>query len=152
MLNALEEQRPYKNLAVTVFLASLLPLFTVLGVGHLYAGALWRGFSLLVVGWVLVVLWLLFLVASVAVVGEGNARAFLILDFLVLAAYIVLWMWQVEDARKSCLKRNARLLTPASIPGNPAPLFEEGPSPQGPDQGPTSETPPSEPWPQERDG
>ena len=101
-----------KNVALAFVLATLLPLLTLMGMGHFYVGTLWRGLTLLVLGWVLTFLWLLFLIASVAVVGKTNAIIFLALDFLVLVTYIGLWVWQAEDVRRTCLQRNSWLEAP----------------------------------------
>ena len=103
-----------KSAAVSLALASVLPLFTIMGVGHLYAGRIWNALTLFAVGWVLVFLWLLFLVASVAVIGETNSTIFLAIDFLVLVAYVVLWIWQAEDAWKKCLNPTPRVAVPES--------------------------------------
>lgn len=86
--------------AIAFGLALVLPVVAVMGAGHFYAGFLWRGIVLLTVGWILVFLWLLFLLASGTVVGDTNATIFLVLSLLVLVGYGGLWAWQAQDARR----------------------------------------------------
>lgn len=98
-----------KRPGIAFGLALALPVVAVMGAGHFYAGSLWRGVVLLAVGWVLVFLWLLFLLASGTVVGDTNATIFLVLSLLVLIGYGGLWAWQAQDARRLLQPRRPAL-------------------------------------------
>ena len=97
-----------KGLRLTTILA-----FLIMGVGHIYVGETKRGIILLVIGMVLGTL-----SSGLAAIGElmeeeyliGSGAYFLLGIAAALGlALIVLWIWQIFNARTACRKYNSQL-------------------------------------------
>lgn len=110
-----------KNEKIAILLAALPGAFGFLGIGHIYAGRIGRGFILLVGAWVLAGIGFLCLVAwsmSHMVIpppgqpiGEPPAYSLVLLAVgsVLLLGLAVLWIWQIFDAKSVCRNYNKQI-------------------------------------------
>jgi hypothetical protein len=109
------EQLPYKSPGTAALIAFLGGIFALPGIGHIYVGKVGRGIGILVSGLILYALTVTsvfsvgFLAgfenpnaASYSSVGLGAIAVMLILSVI----YIILFIWQIFNARKLAKKFN----------------------------------------------
>ena len=77
----------YKNEGTGLILSIILGLFTICGIGQIYAGKVGKGIGILILGWVLIVV-------GVLTMGIG------------LIAYLAIFIWQIFDTKKLCREYN----------------------------------------------
>src|SRR5256885_16454820 len=95
-----------RNSALAMTLAAILP---IIGAGHIYAGATFRGLIFAAAMWALGGLWAVFLLMSVIVISDWLSNFFIVIAFAALIAIPAAWVWQVIDARMVCKRNNAGL-------------------------------------------
>lgn len=89
----------WKSESVTLLLSILLGLFGIQGVGHMYVGKIGKGIVILIGSIVL------FIIAiALTVTGIGA-----IIGIPLIIMYIVMFIWQILDARKLCQQYNEHL-------------------------------------------
>jgi len=82
----------YKGEGTALILAIVLGLFGLCGIGHLYVGKIGRGIGILIGNWVLL--------------GIGVATAVFLIGIPFLIGALVLFIWQIIDARNLCREYN----------------------------------------------
>ena len=82
----------YKSEGTALVLAILLGLFTLCGIGQIYAGKIGRGICILIGNWVLLVI--------------GGATLFFLIGIPILIGAFILFIWQIIDARNLCREYN----------------------------------------------
>ena len=87
-------ERPmgWKSESTTLLLSILLGLFGLSGIGHLYLGMIGRGVVILIGG--------------IALGVVGVLTLFFGVGWILLIAYIPLFIWQIIDSRKLCRQYN----------------------------------------------
>lgn len=120
------EQLPYKSPGTAALIAFIGGIFALPGIGHIYVGRVGRGIGILVIGLIVYAL----IVASIFSVGflagfeETNATSEsasaglgAIAMMLVLSiVYIILFIWQIFNARKLAKKFNEVVKTTGKEP------------------------------------
>jgi predicted RNA-binding Zn-ribbon protein involved in translation (DUF1610 family)/TM2 domain-containing membrane protein YozV len=96
----------WKSESVTLLLSILLGLFGIQGVGHMYVGKIGKGVVILIGSLVL-------LVISIALTVTGIGA---IIGIPLIIVYIVMFIWQIIDARKLCQQYNDHLEKHGSPP------------------------------------
>jgi TM2 domain-containing membrane protein YozV len=92
------EQMPYKSPGTAALIAFIGGIFGLPGIGHMYVGKVGKGIAILVTGIVLAILAFITFWAIITVVIFG-------------IAYLVLFIWQIFDARKLGKKFNESVKT-----------------------------------------
>ncbi len=116
------EQLPYKSPGTTALIAFLGGLFALPGIGHMYVGKVRRGIMILIGGLILYVLAIVPVMMAVSFQGilssqdmsssdittDFSSVWLLIVTFMLIfgIGYIVLFVWQIFDARKFAKKFN----------------------------------------------
>ena len=77
----------YKNEGTGLILSIILGLFTICGIGQIYAGKVGKGIGILILGWVLII------------VGFATGG-------ILLIAYLGVFIWQIFDTKKLCREYN----------------------------------------------
>ena len=77
----------YKNEGTGLVLSIVLVIFTICGIGQIYAGKVGRGIGIMIGSWVLIVV-------GVLTFGIG------------LIAYLAIFIWQIFDTKKLCREYN----------------------------------------------
>jgi len=96
----------WKSESITLLLSILLGLFGIQGVGHMYVGKVGKGVVILIGSLVLIVIAVL-----LTMTGIGA-----IIGIPLIIAYIVMFIWQIIDARKLCFQYNDHLERHGSPP------------------------------------
>jgi len=94
-----------KSEGVATVLAALVGMFLIYGVGHIYVGRIGRGLIILFIELAIGVLVVIPLVYGLA---EGEV-GFIIPIAILLLADLILWIWQIFDARRVCRDHNRNL-------------------------------------------
>lgn len=89
----------WKSESVTLLLSILLGLFGIQGVGHMYVGKIGKGVVILIGSIVLFVI-----AVALTITGIGA-----IIGIPLIIMYIVMFIWQILDARKLCMQYNEHL-------------------------------------------
>jgi TM2 domain-containing membrane protein YozV len=110
------EQLPYKSPGTTALIAFLGGIFGLPGIGHIYVGKVGRGIGILITGLILYALTFMtiFSVGFLASIEQPNAPSDnasagigALAGMLVFSiAYIILFIWQIFNARKLAKKFN----------------------------------------------
>lgn len=104
---------PYKSPGTAALIALVGGLFGFPGIGHIYVGRLRRGTLILVSGLVFffVSAFMIFAgsVASIGRAGSGGLAAGVVLAIALSIAYIVIWIWQIFNARTLAKKFNEQV-------------------------------------------
>jgi glucan phosphoethanolaminetransferase (alkaline phosphatase superfamily) len=120
------EQLPYKSPGTAALIAFIGGIFALPGIGHIYVGKVGRGIGILVLGLILYALTVISIfsvgflagfeqpnVASdSASAGLGAIAIMLVLSFV----YIILFIWQIFNARKLAKKFNEAVKTTGKEP------------------------------------
>ena len=86
-----------KNIKIAILLASLPGIFGFLGLGHFYCRKFRLGFAYLFIG--IITLFIMFL-------SLGLFFNYIILPLLIFMGYVILWVWQIYDAKSYAIKYN----------------------------------------------
>ena len=89
---SMERPGGWKSDSTTLILAIVLGLFGLSGIGHLYLGMIGRGVGILIGG---IILW----VVGIVTIGFG-------VGIVLLIGYLVMFIWQIIDARRLCREYN----------------------------------------------
>lgn len=106
---------PYKSPGTAALIAFIGGIFALPGIGHIYVGKLGRGIGILIIGLILYALTVIMItsvgflasfeqpsLSNDASVGIGALAGMLVFSI----AYIVLFIWQIFNARKLAKKFN----------------------------------------------
>lgn len=120
------EQLPYKSPGTAALIAFIGGIFALPGIGHIYVGKVGRGIGILILGLILYTLSVatIFSVGFLASIEQPNASSDnasagigVIAMMLVFSiAYIVLFIWQIFNARKLAKKFNELVRTTSKEP------------------------------------
>jgi TM2 domain-containing membrane protein YozV len=97
-------KRQEKSEGVAIVLAVLVGLIGFYGVGHMYVGRIRRGLVILFLDWVISIPSFFSLV-----VGLSGDIELLVLGVVLLVGSLILWIWQIFDARRVCREHNQGL-------------------------------------------
>lgn len=86
----------YKSEGTALVLAIVLGLFGLCGIGQMYAGRIGRGVGILFGVWILY--------------GIGVATLYILIGIAFLIGGLILFIWQIFDARNLCKQYNDYLL------------------------------------------
>jgi hypothetical protein len=112
---------PYKSPGTAALIAFIGGIFALLGLGHIFVGKIGKGFGILVSG---IIIYVLFVIMAISLPGmlllglvesstgdAGSGGIIFIVMFILGIAYLVLWIWQIFNARKLAKKFNELLRT-----------------------------------------
>jgi len=110
------DQLPYKSPGTAALIAFIGGIFALLGLGHIFVGKIGKGFGILVSG---IIIYVLFVIMAISLPGmlllglfesstgdSGIGEIIIIVMFILGIAYLVLWIWQIFNARKLAKKFN----------------------------------------------
>lgn len=104
-----------KNEKIAMLLAGIV---CFLGMGHFYAGKIWRGLVLLFGGWALIfgsfLCFAAWSMSGLVIPPSGYTPVeppawgpyFLLGGIVLFLGFIALWIWQIFNARRVCQDRN----------------------------------------------
>jgi TM2 domain-containing membrane protein YozV len=126
------EQLPYKSPGTTALIAFLGGLFALPGIGHIYIGRVRRGIIILVIGLVLYILAIIPVILMISfqeflstqneyssdVIRDVPGVWLQIISLMIVfgVGYIVMFIWQIFDARKLARKFNEVVRTTGKEP------------------------------------
>lgn len=126
------KQLPYKSPGTTALIAFLGGLFALPGIGHIYVGKLTRGIIILIGGLVLYIVMIIPVIMAFSIQGLLSKQSmfspettvdisgtwFLVVFLMIIfgIGYIVLFIWQIFDARKYAKKFNELVATTGKEP------------------------------------
>ena len=115
------DQLPYKSPGTAALISFIGGIFALLGLGHIFVGKIGKGFGILVSG---IIIYVLFVIMAISLPGmlllglvessTGDADSggiIFIVMFILGIAYLVLWIWQIFNARKLARKFNELVRT-----------------------------------------
>lgn len=115
------DQLPYKSPGTAALIAFIGGIFALLGLGHIFVGKIGKGFGILVSG---IIIYILFVIMAISLPGmlllglvesstgdAGIGGIIFIVMFILGIAYLVLWIWQIFNARKLARKFNELVRT-----------------------------------------
>jgi TM2 domain-containing membrane protein YozV len=122
----LVEQLPYKSPGTAALIAFIGGIFALPGIGHIYVGKVGKGIGILILGIVLYVVTVIMIysVGLVASLEQNNSiatnnssgEAAIGVMLIMSIAYIVLFIWQIFNARKLAKKFNETVRTTGKEP------------------------------------
>jgi len=92
-------QRKMKSETITLLLAIILGLCGLQGIGHIYVGRVGRGIGILIGS---IILFSISIALIVTIVGA-------VIGIPLIIGFVVLFFWQILDARKLCREYNDEL-------------------------------------------
>ncbi len=120
------EQLPYKSPGTAALIAFIGGIFGLPGIGHIYVGKVGKGIGILILGLILYALIVITIVsvgflASIeqtdpAAVDDSSGVGALGFMLLSSVAYLVLFIWQIFNARKLAKKFNEAVRTTGKEP------------------------------------
>lgn len=99
---------PYKNPGTAALIAIIGGIFGFPGIGHIYVGRIARGILILISGIILFVLGLIAIFAGAAL-GPAGFAAGAVFGFIFIIIYVVIWIWQIFDARSLAKQFNEQV-------------------------------------------
>ena len=115
------DQLPYKSPGTAALIAFIGGIFALLGLGHIFVGKIGKGFGILVSG---IIIYVLFVIMAISLPGmlllglvesstgdAGSGGIIFIVMFILGIAYLVLWIWQIFNAKKLAKKFNELVRT-----------------------------------------
>ena len=115
------DQLPYKSPGTAALIAFIGGIFALLGLGHIFIGKIGKGFGILVSG---IIIYFLFVIMAISLpvmllLGlvesftgyAGSGGIIFIIMFILGIAYLVLWIWQIFNAKKLAKKFNELVRT-----------------------------------------
>jgi TM2 domain-containing membrane protein YozV/DNA-directed RNA polymerase subunit RPC12/RpoP len=109
------DQLPYKSPGTAALIAFIGGIFGLLGIGHIYVGKVGKGIGILIAGIIIAALIVITIMMGIMgpMMGMGpmmmmdpSQMPLIILSFILGIAYLVLWIWQIFNARKLAKKFN----------------------------------------------
>src|SRR5687767_10618914 len=104
------DQLPYKSPGTAALIAFIGGIFALLGLGHIFIGKIGKGFGILVSG---IIIYVLFVIMAISLpvmlllglvessTGYAGSGGIIFIIMVILGiAYLVLWIWQIFNARK----------------------------------------------------
>ena len=112
-LSSVVEQLPYKSPGTAALIALIGGIFGLQGIGLIYVGKIGKGIGILVAG-IVITLLLFFITISIQGVyffesnGASPTTTAIVISSIVIliVGYLVLWIWQIFNARKLAKKFN----------------------------------------------
>jgi hypothetical protein len=115
------DQLPYKSPGTAALIAFIGGIFALLGLGHIFIGKIGKGFGILVSGIIIYVLFVIMAISLPVMLLLGLVESFtgyagsggiiFIIMFILGIAYLVLWIWQIFNAKKLAKKFNELVRT-----------------------------------------
>ena len=115
------DQLPYKSPGTAALIAFIGGIFALLGLGHIFVGKIGKGFGILVSGIIIYVLFVIMAISLPVMLllglvessteDAGSGGIIFIVMFILGIAYLVLWIWQIFNARKLARKFNELVRT-----------------------------------------
>ena len=115
------DQLPYKSPGTAALIAFIGGIFALLGLGHIFVGKIGKGFGILVSGIIIYVLFVIMAISLPVMLLLGLVESFtgyagsggiiFIIMFILGIAYLVLWIWQIFNAKKLAKKFNELVRT-----------------------------------------
>ena len=115
------DQLPYKSPGTAALIAFIGGIFALLGLGHIFVGKIGKRFGILVSG---IIIYVLFVIMAISLPGmlllglvesftgdAGSGGIIFIVMFIFGIAYLVLWIWQIFNARKLARQFNELVRT-----------------------------------------
>ncbi len=106
----------YKNENIPLILSIVLGLFGLPGIGHIYLGKAAKGFGIMSISLILVSSSVYFVSSMIT---HGDLNLFSILNSLVVVliiGYLALYIFQIFDAKKTCMIYNKYLSEDGKLP------------------------------------
>ena len=119
------DQLPYKSPGTAALIAFIGGIFGLLGIGHIYIGKIGKGIGILIAGIIIAALLVITIMVGIMgpMVGMGpmmmmdpNQMPLIILPFILGISYLILWIWQIFNARKIAKKFNESVLATGKEP------------------------------------
>ena len=115
------DQLPYKSPGTAALIAFIGGIFALLGLGHIFIGKIGKGFGILVSGIIIYILFVIMAISLPVMLLLGLVESFtgyagsggiiFIIMFILGIAYLVLWIWQIFNAKKLAKKFNELVRT-----------------------------------------
>ena len=116
------DQLPYKTPGTATLIAFIGGIFALPGLGHIYVGKVGKGFGILISGVIIIYVLVIIIAISVPSIlfvapddpsaGDAGSGVILMMFIFILGiAYLVLWIWQIFNARKLAKKFNELVRT-----------------------------------------
>ena len=114
------DQLPYKSPGTAALIAFIGGIFGLLGIGHIYVGKVGKGIGILIAGITIAALFFITIMMGIMgpILGMGplmmidpNQMPLIILPFILGISYLVLWIWQIFNAKKLARKFNELVRT-----------------------------------------
>ena len=115
------DQLPYKSPGTAALIAFIGGIIALLGLGHIFLGKIGKGFGILVSG---IIIYVLFVIMAISLpvmlllglvessTGDAGSGGIIFLIMFILGiAYLVLWIWQIFNAKKLAKKFNELVRT-----------------------------------------
>jgi TM2 domain-containing membrane protein YozV len=120
------EQLPYKSPGTAALIAFIGGIFALPGIGHIYVGKVGKGIAILILGIVLIILTIVLIFSVVPFTMSTDEATTLenasigiwipIMSAVFGIAYLVLFVWQIFNARKLAKKFNESVKTTGKEP------------------------------------
>jgi len=122
------EQLPYKSPGTAALIAFVGGIFALPGIGHIYVGKVGKGIGILVGGLILYILMIVSIVLAMTPLSDysqygrteplaSDVMVYLMVPLIVLSiGYVVLFIWQIFNARKLAKKFNEAVRTTGKEP------------------------------------
>src|SRR5919109_1129611 len=114
-------QLPYKSPGTAALIAFIGGIFALPGIGHIYVGKVGKGIAILILGIVLIILTIVLIFSVVPFTMSTDEATTLenasigiwipIISAVFAIAYLVLFVWQIFNARKLAKKFNESVKT-----------------------------------------
>ena len=114
------EQLPYKSPGTAALIAFIGGIFALPGIGHIYVGKVGKGIAILVGGIILYVISILGIIFITTPKAYGPPGGWIIISVIgaigLAIAYIVLFIWQIFNARNLAKKFNESVKATGKVP------------------------------------
>ncbi|HJU59460.1 MAG TPA: hypothetical protein VJ583_06900 [Nitrososphaeraceae archaeon] len=118
------DQLPYKSPGTAALIAFIGGIFGLLGLGHIYVGKVGKGIEILIAGIIIAALFFITIMMGIMgpILGMGpmmmdpSQMPLIILPFILGISYLILWIWQIFNARKLAKKFNESVLATGKEP------------------------------------
>ncbi|HJT86185.1 MAG TPA: zinc ribbon domain-containing protein [Nitrososphaeraceae archaeon] len=124
-LSSVVDQLPYKSPGTAALIAFIGGIFGLQGVGHIYVGKVGKGIGILISGIIIAFLLIFSTVSLQGIfffeddISSSNSGIEVVAIFIIFIsgiAYLVLWIWQIFNARKLAKKFNEIVRTTGKEP------------------------------------
>ena len=107
------DQLPYKSPGTAALIAFIGGIFGLQGIGHIYIGKIGKGIGILIAGIIIAALFVITIMMGMRLMilmMDSNQMLF-ILSCVLGISYLVLWIWQIFNAKKLARKFNELVRT-----------------------------------------